>query len=233
MEFQLPTYNKGWKLYFDFETGAKTKIGLSGYDEDSPGTYYFDREVEINGNRVVEVGLPVSPRSLVVNINNGNNWEYAGTPYSLNGIKYSKLRLGLNRFDRKTAEFIDFAIWFSCNAEQLELGEYSSKNGKFTIIYLPSIDHTPARIEKQTGVIEVSQSDFLQSSVPNRVFKLLHEYSHLHKNRRPEDEKESDTHAIRMFKKLGFPKVEAIYAITELDDNEYNWQRMNNVFNKL
>ena len=224
MRFQLPTRGQSLNLHIYLLSNRHNRVKLIGSKED--GTCYFNRWVEWSGKRKVDIGLPRTPSDLTVDVQ--------GRDFDIEKINFTKKSKVFYLGYGKEREFIDFALWFSENANSLPTGEYKSKHGRFSLLYFPRIDGSPVRIEKNQHWVEVDKSIFVGWSLPIRVFTLFHEYSHIWKNLRPDNEEEADRNAIEMFKRAGFPKIEAVYAGTDiLPDTDENYHRMLNVFKNV
>jgi hypothetical protein len=112
--------------------------------------------------------------------------------------------------------FINFCTKFCFNAGNLSSGTYKSSDGKFRIEYLPTIIssksgkelQTPARINKDSGVIQVSQKKFTPDTVAMRMAILLHEYSHYYVNKDIDNESEADLNGLLIYLGLGYPRFE-------------------------
>lgn len=75
---------------------------------------------------------------------------------------------------------------------------------------------TPARIHEKTGIIEVSKRQMLRYTVPMRMAILLHEYSHVYRNRNKRSETEADINALKIYLGLGYPVYEARQAFLKV-----------------
>ena len=92
----------------------------------------------------------------------------------------------------------------------------------FEIIYTDEImeedgrlSETPARIEVDSGIIEISRAKFVPMTVPNRMAILLHEFSHIFVNENMDDEVEADLNALNIYLSLGYPRIEAFEVFTQ------------------
>jgi hypothetical protein len=69
-------------------------------------------------------------------------------------------------------------------------------------------------------------------SIPQRLIILLHEVSHNFINYDQDSEQESDDHGLAIYQGLGYPKIEAINAFSNImTDTDSNYQRMVNLVN--
>jgi hypothetical protein len=77
------------------------------------------------------------------------------------------------------------------------------------------LSETPARIEVDSGIIEISRAKFIPMTVPNRMAILLHEFSHIFVNENMDDEVEADLNALNIYLSLGYPRIEAFEVFTQ------------------
>jgi hypothetical protein len=136
--------------------------------------------------------------------------------------------------------FVNFCTRFCYNAGSLSSGTYVSDDKKFVIKYLATIEDngqeqtTPARIELNTGVIEVSKKQFVNFTIPNRMAILLHEFSHVYLNNNQDDEVEADLNGLLIYLGLGYPRIEAfeVFASTFMNaPTEQNKMRFDKIKN--
>ena len=74
---------------------------------------------------------------------------------------------------------------------------------------------TPARVGRNTGIIQVSKQAFTKMTVPMRMAILLHEFSHFYLNEKIDDEMEADLNGLLIYLSLGYPRIEAYQAFLE------------------
>jgi hypothetical protein len=122
--------------------------------------------------------------------------------------------------------FIEICTNFCFNAGIYHSGAFQSStkraNGEplFTIEYLPTIVSsrtgkplaTPARINKDSGRIQVAMDKFIPMSVPMRMAIMCHEYSHYFVNDNIDNEMEADGNGVLIYLGLGYPRIEAAEA---------------------
>ena len=108
---------------------------------------------------------------------------------------------------------------------------YKSLDGKFRIDYKDTILDdkgneltTPARVDKNSKIIEVSKKYFDQYSVPERKFILLHEFAHVYQNKEvyggdASNEYLADKSAIYLGLGWGLPRISAIKVFTKVFNN--------------
>lgn len=209
------------------------QIRLIGRDAYKPYTLYSDRIVTLKDDqqRNIEMTFPISPDFMEiytyniafkqVNPKTNDGTHIAQVSKTLKTIKTCDVWL-----DQDTADFVEFAEWFSVNAGLLSYGEYRSRNGKFIIVYLPYLTFiekytkiekkstSPSRIGHKTGRIEVSKEHFIQYSVPKRFLILMHEFMHKYGNekflnRDITDENGADFLGLYVYLGKGFPRIDA------------------------
>lgn len=75
-------------------------------------------------------------------------------------------------------------------------------------------------------IMELAQKFVLNYSYPQRMVLLAHEYSHLCKNKNPDDEKEADMNALLLCLSMGFGRQELgnaflkVFARNQTDEND-------------
>ena len=180
----------------------------------------------------------------IYNEKNGRKPDGKDNSFRVTRFEVVPLQADYSVFDynTKSKSFIAFLQWFSENAAILSAGQsvYRSPDGMFRIDYLDSIRDTrkfiknpktgqampnknfgrilktPARINRKTGIIEVSKEMFIKYTVPMRMIVLLHEVAHFYLNHVDTDEIESDLNALKIYLGLGYPRIEAHQAFTEI-----------------
>lgn len=190
------------------------------------------------------VRMPVSPQTALVyvyNEDNGNLPVGMDNTLEVQSITKEQLDKKLDVIDFSNPlvrSFVTFATRFTYNAGTLPSGDYVSDDKRFMIKY-PAIiqddgieQSTPARIDIDTGIIEVSKRHFLDYTVPNRMAILLHEFSHVYLNDNIDDEVEADLNGLLIYLGLGYPRIEAfeVFAQTFLgtptEQNKMRYDRI-------
>lgn len=244
----LNTDKRPLTIVADVVTSSPQRIRIIARDRNKPSTVYGDRYQNINGKSKLEIKMPKSPTEtelIIYNVASGNqpNGIRIGNddPTFKCNIYPETLKACPMFMTQDTITFIKFAQQFCENASVLS-GDtiidgkvipsiYESDNGKFRIHYFDKIRDrrtgnfvgTPARIGHDSGIIEVSKSDFLTYSIPMRMVILLHEYSHKFLNNRSgraiQDEVASDINALMVYFSLGYSEIEAHYAFLKVFKN--------------
>lgn len=246
MIFSVPTRHEELTLLVKVKTYEPQKIRIKVIDAEQPYTTFTDRFRTVDGESIFFVRMPVSPREAMVYIfNEANGNMQVGADPSLEVISITKepLEKKLDVIDFSNGQvrsFVNFATRFAYNAGSLPSGTYTSDDRKFVIKYLPTIQDngveqtTPARIDIDSGIIEISKKQFRDFTVPNRMAILLHEFSHVYLNDNIDDEVEADLNGLLIYLGLGYPRIEAfeVFAKTFLaaptEQNKMRYQKIVN-----
>lgn len=244
----LNTDKRPLTIVADVVTSSPQRIRIIARDRNKPSTVYGDRYQNINGKSKLEIKMPKSPTEtelIIYNVASGNqpNGIRIGNddPTFKCNIYPETLKACPMFMTQDTITFIKFAQQFCENASVLS-GDtiidgkvipsiYESDNGKFRIHYFDKIRDrrtgnfvgTPARIGHDSGIIEVSKSDFLTYSIPMRMVILLHEFSHVYMSgsvgRSKSNEVSADINALMLYFSLGYSEIEAHYAFLKVFKN--------------
>lgn len=244
MIYKVPTRHEEQTLLIKVRTYSPETIRIRVLDADQPNTSFTDRYKTIEGESIFFVRMPVSPQNALVSIYNeayGNLPEGQDNTFSVESITKEPLDKKLDVIDFSNPHvrsFVNFATRFSYNAGTLPTGTYTSDDKKFVIKYFPIIEDngveqtTPARIDIDNGIIEISKKQFLDFTVPNRLAILLHEFSHVYLNDNVDDEVEADLNGLLIYLGLGYPRIEAfeVFAKTFLSaPSELNKMRYDKI----
>lgn len=248
MTFSIPSNGLPFTILIEIKTSKPERIAIMAKDANMPNTYYMRRESQVNGKRQFELKFPQTPKLMVFSIydsargllNNDQDTTFEITKFEAKDLKTCPLWA-----DKELYSFVKFAQDFSAHASILSAGDYKpsiyrSDDGKFCIDYYNKIRNrktgqfvsTPARIGHNSGIIEISKTDYEQYTVPMRMIILLHEFSHKYMNpkigRKIEDESSADINALNIYLSLGYPNIEAQYAFLKVfkgANNEMNHKR--------
>lgn len=245
MNYRIFTNYEELVLEVSVSTPKPARIRIKVFDEARPKTVFTNRYKTVSGVFKFYIRMPMTPKNIILQIYNeavGN--QKNGVDNSFRVLKIEKTPL-FKRTDvsdiRKPSvkSFVDFAQRFSYNASYLDVNKtYTSQDKQYYIEYLPVIRSTqdnrplktPARISKNTGMIQVSQADFDKYTVPMRMAILLHEFSHFYMNENMSDETEADINGLIIYLSLGYPTIEAyegFLSVFEGTPSEQNVQRYN------
>lgn len=227
-QFLVNTKKLPCAVKFNITTnGSEVPMYIMGYDSINKNTLYFRSIFRITGPEEITLNCPQSPRFLKILV-----WSENNLPYQLSAIKLIPLSA-----EKTNDPVIKFVEYFSRVAGRLRVGNYVADNVPFTIelkrnIYTDdgAVHNTPARIHVELPLIQVAKNKFDEMTVPERVIILLHEVAHNYMNYDQDNEKESDQNALEIYKKLGYPKIEAVNAFGNImGDTDDNYSRMLNL----
>lgn len=237
--FDLFPHRKPFNMLLSVCAPRPVKVRLTVFDPYS-GRIYAQRRLNLGHSANVLVKLPIVPDELTTRIVNESQPEKADQ-FAIEKIQVmpdTQCPLELTEGDRK---FISFIKWFAVELSRLEAGEKGTlyQSGGYSVLYLDTIkEHgieltTPARIERDSGLIEVSKKAIQDFTVPMLMVMFLHEYAHKYKN--PEYGKEianeltADLIACHIALNLGFDPTEVencFRAVFANKDTELNRKRM-------
>jgi hypothetical protein len=249
MHFTIPSNKLPFSLVIGIQTNSPQEIKIVARDYSKPDTDYIIRKGVVNGFRSFTLKFPLSPTTMslyVFNTRNGDLPNDTDKSFKITQFSVEKLLTCPLWQNDDTKNFIGFAQEFCENAGVLSAGNlrpsiYRSDNGKFCIDYYNKIPNkqyggfvsTPARVGHNSGIIEISKSDFAKYSVPMRMIIILHEFSHKNLNplvnRHIGDEIGADIFACNIYCSLGYPSIEALYAFAKVfrtANNKTNARRL-------
>ncbi len=221
-DIHKPTRDK-FCLYVTISCKGKKKFRVWAEDYQKINSKYSDREIIVEGKRIVHLNFPVSPKNLFIGILNSESPK--DTEFEVQIIE-GALTTYNTWLDEGTKKFVKLATHFSqvCGFENASnIGRlFTTKDKEFSIRYFNVIHdfktgramNTPARIGHQTGIIETAKWKFDKYTIPMRMIILLHEYAHKYKNPRIgleiSDEIGADINALYIYLGLGYSKIDAI-----------------------
>lgn len=243
MNFSANTHHIPQTICVKITTKSPQKICLQVFDYDNRKTAFTDRWMVINGTQVLEVMMPMTPKKALIsvfNFANGNIKKDNSFTVTEADIYRKKLK---TRYDvipvsnTKVNSFIKFSQNFAYHASYLIPELYSSDDKLFFINYLEKITDpngneltTPARVNKETGEIQVSKKMFFPLTIPERMAILLHEFSHFNLNENIDNESEADLNGLLIYLGLGFPRIEAsnawidVFANAQTNENKARYE---------
>lgn len=246
MTYNVPTRYEEMTLLIKVRTNSPETIRIKVIDAHQPNTAFTDRYKTVDGETIFFVRLPVSGNDVLVYVYNeayGNLTSGQDNTFEVVSITKEQLDKKLDVIDFSNPmvrSFVNFATRFSYNAGSIPTGNYVSDDRQFVIKYLPTIEEngqeqtTPARIDIDNGVIEISKRQFVDYTVPNRMAILLHEFSHVYLNSNVDDEVEADLNGLLIYLGLGYPRIEAfeVFAKTFMNaPTEQNKHRFDTIKN--
>jgi hypothetical protein len=227
MIYNVPTRYEEMTLLIKVKTYGLQTIRVKVVDANQPNTAFTNRTKDVEGETIFFVRLPVTGNDVLVYIYNeehGNLQSGQDNTFEVISISKEQLDKKLDVIDFSNPairSFVNFATRFCYNAGTLPSGTYVSDDKNFVIKYLNIIEDdgkevtTPARIDIDTGIIELSKKQFLEYTVPNRMAILLHEFSHVYLNEDIDDETEADLNGLLVYLGLGYPRIEAFEVFAQ------------------
>lgn len=228
MIIPVPSKQQPFSIKVGIRAHQPCELGIKCFDATVPNTDYIRRRVPFTnqvfshrnkGYREFTLPFPLSPEQLMVEFYDKSYGDDTG--FSIEKFELQKTEPRAILAEPEMHRFIDFAQRFALKAGYSPAGVYDSEDGDFLIQYMPVITDqtgnplvTPARTNRRTGRIQVSQSAFLRYTVPIRIVVLFHERFHFQIPTRLE--KPADLNGIRLYLDLGFPRTEAIYATSKI-----------------
>lgn len=228
MVIPIPSYQKQFKVKVGIRAYEPCALGVKCYDASKLNTDYIRRRVPFTpdlfkgknpGYKEFTLPFPLSPDQLMVEMFDKAYGDDKN--FRIEKFELEKMPVRSVWAEPEMHRFIHFAQDFAMKAGYLPTGVYDSSDGDFLIQYLPIIEDefgsplvTPARTNRKSGRIQVSQSAFAKYTVPIRMIVLFHERYHFQIPTRLE--KPADLHGLRLYLDLGFPRTEAVYATTKI-----------------
>lgn len=210
-------------------------VGVIVRDKERPLTIYSRYYGDISKEKVFEIRMPISPiiTEIVIRCDNeiGVNVDFDF------GILNQTIGMSILT-NPLVVRFLKFSQEFTRDSAYLEDNgnSYISDDYYFRIDYLSQIgdSNTPARISKDTGVIEISKKKFCSLTVSEQMAILLHEFSHFYLNSVMEDEEEADRNALNIYLAMGYPRIQAYDAFLNVfaeAPSELNYNRYKKIEN--
>lgn len=239
MKFDLFPKGKPMILFLGINALSSTRLHITVYDPQTERVY-SERRLRLSGKGVVRLKLPITPEQLRVNVLS-EHLKGAAPSFVLEAIKVTPDTVCPVELTEQDGDFIAFAKWFAVEVERLSAGKKGTiyQSNGFTILLLDTITEngmeltTPARIARQSGVIEISKKAVQDYTVPMLIVMLLHEYAHKYKNpeygKDMQNELTADLIACHIALNLGFDLREVrncFQAVFAKKDTDLNRRRM-------
>jgi hypothetical protein len=228
MVIPIPSHEQQFKVKVGIRAYEPCAIGVTCYDASRPNTDYIRRRIPFHedlfrgsnrGYKEFTLPFPLSPDHMMVQFYDKRFGDDTG--FRIEKFELEKMPVRSVWAEPEVHRFIHFAQDFAMKAGYLPTGVYDSADGDFLIQYLPMIEDgfgnplvTPARTNRKSGRIQVSQAAFSKYTIPVRLIVLFHERYHYQIPTRLE--KPADLHGLRLYLDLGFPRTEAVYATTKI-----------------
>jgi len=219
MRIPIPSQYRRFQIHLSLAGLSPLTIGLQVYDPTKLHAVYLRRKAYIpEEGRELILPFPVSPRRLELQlyVKSGNR-----DAIILKDLKVSPLSAPQLWASKAQYRFLEFAIGFAQKAGYSPTGFYDSPEQEFLFHYLPSITDpsgqeliTPARTHRQMPRVQISKRMFQGMTIPVRMAILLHEGCHWFLNTR--SQKTADLCGLKQYLDYGFPKIEAVYAMTTI-----------------
>ena len=237
MNYTLNSRYEQMTVAISVQCNRPIKLRLKVVDAEKPLTMFTNRYKTVNHSYKFYVRLPLTPKTLDIQLTDDDGSDIKNSVRVLNIEKYG-LEKRMDEVDFNSysvGAFVDFAQRFSFNASYLEPNNYVSELQHYKIEYLPTIIdgrngrelQTPARISKSTGRIQVSKKLFKEYTVPMRMAILLHEFAHFYLNENIDDEVEADLNGLLIYLGLGYPRIDGYEAFLEVFENTPTPQNKN------
>ena len=223
----LSTDNQKVVINMDLFYSKPCDLRIVGCDASHEKTVYFDRiaNPEMPGVFKIDSPLPLSPKKIKLSFfseaNDGDVFIKSMGSEFLHPV-------GVD-CDQEDIEFIKFLQKFAEKASYLPTGDYRAPGLTPYIVYSDYIIDaelgkltTPARVDHNSGEMQIAREMFKKYTVPQRMVIGAHEYSHWKYDNT--NETFCDLNALRICLGLGFSKSECIYTFTNIlnDDHESN-----------
>lgn len=228
MVIPIPSHSNRFRIKVGVRAYDPLSLGVRCYDPTRPNTDYIRRKVPFKESsfenrktvyREFTLPFPISPETLAVELYDKASGYDDG--FSLEKFEVEKIEPAEVWAEPAMHRFINFAQDFAEKAGYVPAGVYDDPEGEFLIQYMPTITDvygyplvTPARTNRKSGRIQVSQEEFVNYTIPIRIVVLFHERYHFEIPTRLE--KPADLHGLRLYLDLGFPRTEAVYATTKI-----------------
>lgn len=232
MIFKVPRYYENQLIRIPIKVWNEARIVIVVSHPKKQNTIYFRSAPILKGINEFKIRIPKIPMEVIVELYNEENGNTQhDSSYSIGDIKVEPIRqlFSVNKIiDGTVNSFARFSDNFAENAGILSAQNsvYVSPDGRFRIDYKDVIRadngmplKTPARINKMTGIIEISKRYYERYTVPGRKAINWHEFSHLWRNVNAADEIEADKNAIMIYLGMGNPTVEAYNVFLKVFKN--------------
>lgn len=222
MIIPIPTNKQRFEIHLSIKAHRPMELGIHGYDPRYRHTYYLRRKTrftKVNEKRTFQLRFPVSSMAmelLLFDKNAMHDCNFSVVSFEVKPME--PLSIWASASEHR---FMKFAVDFAQKAGHTRTGYYDSPKGEFLFHYVASITDTsgkelitPARTHRLMPRVQISRRLFLGYSIPIRVAILAHEGCHWFLNTRSQTT--ADVCGIKKYLDYGFPKIEAVYAMTKI-----------------
>jgi len=223
MEIPINTTLSSFTLHLKLKANTDTTTLRVAIDDPRyPNTFFVKRKLRIDekhqGERTLRIPMPISSTHLRLRI---YDKIVGDSSFTLKDMQISPLGKKAVWASAEQHRFMDFACWFAMRAGYSSEGFYRDKSGRFYLQYLTELSDelglpliTPARIQRGKPFVQIARRQFIHYSLPVRILILAHEGCHYFLDTR--SEQRADFCGLRYYLDAGFPKIEAVYAITKV-----------------
>jgi len=191
-------------------------------DVNMANTAYSNRVIRFKGIKKFKLPLPIAPKTVTLVARDEKTKDE--TTVKILKVDKSHLETKIIAFNKNNPlvkEFVLHARDFCIRATYLGLGKYNSKQGNIKFVYVDKLyfedengvkreSKSPARINGNTGIIEIAKFYFKDFTIAGRFAILCHEYAHFYENNKIKDEMEADYNSAMIYLGLGFPRVDLL-----------------------
>ncbi len=222
MKIPLKTNSLPFILVLTFNVIKKCAIRVIASDNAWMNTNYVNSRYEVKpGQQSIKINFPLSGVVTNLEINCECDGVSNGSCMQLTDIQTMPLPIKQIYLTPADAKYFSFLKEFVQQSGALAPGIYQNKDHTATIELYDIIKDkngkelkTPARVDHDSGVVQISKKAFDQFSVPMRMFIGAHERVHYSYN--TTNEMDCDKNAVNITKAWGFPKLETLYAATKI-----------------
>lgn len=222
MTIPIETKLKQFEINLTLSTTVPVELNLAVRDPRFAHTYFLKRTLRMGGNtdhkRDLRISMPLASPLLELDIYSRNGDQFA---FSIEDLQIAPLKKPAVWASTEQHRFMHFAYRFAMQAGYAPEGFYRDKSQTYYLQYIEKLTDqmglpllTPARIQRNRPFIQIARQQFIHFSIPVRVLILAHEGCHYLLDTR--NEKTADFCGLRYYLEAGFPKIEAVYAITKV-----------------
>ena len=220
MRIPIPAQYRRFRIRLSIAVRRPLPIGVQLSDPRVAHTDYLRRKAFIpTQGRELILSLPVSPKRLELQLYPKSGGAMGD--FELEDMQIEPLPPPQLWASEAQHRYLEFALGFAQKAGYSPTGFYDSPNQEFLFHYLPAITDpygkelvTPARTHRLMPRVQISKRMFQHMTIPVRMVILLHEGCHWFLNTR--SQKTADLCGLKHYMDYGFPKIEAVYAMTSI-----------------
>ncbi len=215
MKFRVYTYSGPLQIVLCLEKNVDAVI--KGYHPTQDNTVFFDQRIDKDSIAALDgkiaIGCPMVPENFMI-------VELSGP--KLLGIETRQLSTRPLYLPPKDEVYVECAEWFAYQCGILKPDTYTRNGITFELFDVirdnGKKQETPARVDHETGIVQIAKRDFDGFSIPVRLAVLGHERIHYVKD--TTNEEVADKNSDNIWLCRGYPKMELIYAATKILGND-------------